>query len=194
MAVSKKVEETPIIPEVVEQLPKELVRIFQQYGVRLNRVLPKDQSEDLDTDPTTPLGAATKQYVDAAIAGAGSIPAGSRIYFDQDAAPTGWTRDVTLNDRMLRVVSGARADGGSWTLAGLTVGSHVLSIAEMPAHTHDIEGPGLAAQGAPGLRTPGANVGILTSSTGGGGGHVHGLTSDASWRPLHHDCIIAVKD
>jgi hypothetical protein len=65
----------------------------------------------LDADPDAALKAATKQYVDA-----GTLPSGTRMIFDQDSAPTGWTRDIsTVDDKVIRIVTGARADGGTWT-------------------------------------------------------------------------------
>jgi len=125
-----------------------------------------------------------------------SLPAGTRMVFDQDAAPTGWTRDVSINDRVIRIVSGARAHGGSWTISGLTVDSHVLTVAEIPAHTHTSQ-PGrsnLGGDPAGGDTKPTYNASDVTGSAGGGGGHTHGLTADGTWRPLHRDMIIAAKD
>lgn len=55
----------------------------------------------------------------------------------QSAAPTGWVQDVTVNDRLLRVVSTAGGGtAGSWILSGLTIGTSSLSIAQLAAHPH----------------------------------------------------------
>lgn len=60
------------------------------------------------------------------------IPAGTVMVFYQAAAPTGWTKVVTQNDRALRVVSGT--GGGTGGATGLSTGiTHVVS-----AHTHSI--------------------------------------------------------
>ena len=123
--------------------------------------------------------------------------AGTRMVFDQDTAPTGWTKETDVDDRVIRIVSGTRTDGGTWTVAGITVDSHVLTITEMPAHTHDIGTlrlftGSITTSVAYGSLTPGATKN--TSSAGGGGGHVHGLTSDGTWRPLHRDMITCSKD
>ena len=64
--------------------------------------------------PQNTLHAATKQYVDDALS-SGGLPSGTRMVFDQDAAPVGWTRDFSVNDKMIRIVSGTRVDGGTWT-------------------------------------------------------------------------------
>lgn len=66
-----------------------------------------------------------------------SLAAGTAMLFHQAAAPTGWTQDTTVNDRVLRMVSGAGAGtGGSWTISGVTVDNHALTVSEMPAHDH----------------------------------------------------------
>src|SRR5437762_12577929 len=54
----------------------------------------------------------------------GAFPSGTRMLFDNDTAPTGWTRDTTINDVVITLVSGARVHGGSWTISGLTMNSH----------------------------------------------------------------------
>jgi len=83
-----------------------------------------------------------KAYVDS-VAG-GSFPAGTKMYFYQAAAPTGWTIDNTLGDAVLAVHGSSSYHGsasggvrdGSWTLTGITAtagntGAHVLTDAEM---------------------------------------------------------------
>jgi hypothetical protein len=41
------------------------------------------------------------------------FPSGTALVFQQTAAPTGWTKSVTHNDKALRVVSGAVGSGGA---------------------------------------------------------------------------------
>ena len=81
-------------------------------------------------------------------------PSGTSMLFVQSAAPTGWTKQTTHNDKTLRVVSGTASSGGSVafttafaskTPAGSisssvsgTTASHTLSIAEIPSHNHFI--------------------------------------------------------
>ena len=65
------------------------------------------------------------------------IPAGTRMIFYQASAPTGWTKVTTVNDRVLRVVSGdGGGTGGNWQISGITVDGHTLTINEIPGHTH----------------------------------------------------------
>jgi len=42
-----------------------------------------------------------------------TFPSGTLMLFQQTAAPTGWTKQTTHNDKTLRVVSGAAGSGGS---------------------------------------------------------------------------------
>lgn len=87
---------------------------------------------------------------------------GTKLLFQQSSAPTGWTKDVTHNDKSMRVVSGTVGSGGSVafttafasqavsgsissttasnqdTTAGGTVGNTTLSAAQMPSHKHNI--------------------------------------------------------
>lgn len=122
------------------------------------------------------------------------MDAGTRVAFHQAAAPTGWTQDVSVNDRVLRVVSGSGGgNGGSWTISGVTVDSHTLTISEIPAHTHTTSrttGAFLAAGGATQNLTGETDSG----SAGGGGGHSHGLTANGAWRPAYTDVIVAARD
>lgn len=90
---------------------------------------------------------------------------GTRLLFQQTAAPTGWTKDTSQNDKALRVVSGAVGSGGtvafstafankafsgstsSETVTG-TVGSTTLDISQIPSHTHYVASGGGAGAGA----------------------------------------------
>ena len=95
--------------------------------------------------------------VTAAKIASGAIPAafpsGTRMLFQQTAAPTGWTKDTTQNDKALRVVSGAVSSGGSvafstafanrtvsgnvdnFTATGTIVGT-ALTEGQLPIHRH----------------------------------------------------------
>lgn len=77
-----------------------------------------------------------------------NFPSGTRMIFQQTAAPTGWTKDTTHNNKALRLVSGSVSSGGtvafttafaSKSVAG-TVGATALTTAQMPAHTHSVSG------------------------------------------------------
>jgi hypothetical protein len=151
-----------------------------------------------------------------------AFPSGTRMLFQQTAAPTGWTKDTTQDDKALRVVSGAVGSGGSVafstafanrtvsgnvdnTTAGGTVGSTVLDVTQIPSHTHtftygtnDVNGGG----GSYPMYNAGSSV-KTTAATGGGGGHTHSFTGTAHNHSFsttldmavqYVDLIIASKD
>ena len=65
------------------------------------------------------------------------IPSGTVMLFYQAAAPLGWTKQTTHNDKALRVVSGAGGGAGgsnpfSTVMAQSVTGNHTLVAAEMP--------------------------------------------------------------
>lgn len=140
---------------------------------------------------------------------AGSFDAGTRMYFDQGAAPTGWTRDVTasLNDRAIRIVTGARTpNGGDWAITGMSV--------TLGAHWHEvpINLDGTVPEAVPLASWPpgssgttrttmysnaaaGAGLNRLTSKSGDPvSTSAQVVSSDGTWRPLYRDCICAQKN
>lgn len=124
------------------------------------------------------------------------VPAGSKVAFFQAAAPTGWTQDTSVNDVVLRAVSGSGGvGGGDWTISGLTVEGHALSIDEMPAHSHSYTPPSANyASITAGATITRVGAAAQTGSQGGGAAHSHGLSADGNWRPAYIDVIIASKD
>jgi hypothetical protein len=134
-----------------------------------------------------------------------AFPAGTRMLFQQTTAPTGWTKDTTHDNKALRVVSGTVGTGGSVafttafasqavsgsissttatnqaTTAGGTVGSHTLTVAEMPSHRHGhiLSGGNSTTGGASVLGSAtqtDRSTNIFTPFTGGGGSHSHSFS------------------
>lgn len=150
-------------------------------------------------------------------AAAGGFPAGTAMLFVQTAAPTGWTKSTTHNDKALRVVSGTASSGGSvafttafasQSVSG-TVGSTTLSTAEMPSHTHasgygsssplprfgSVSGLASARIDFSTASSSATTTGAITTSTGGGGSHNHTFTGTAINLAVQYvDVIIATKD
>lgn len=128
-----------------------------------------------------------------------AFPASTSMLFYQDAAPTGWTKDVagTLDNHALRVVTSTAWAGGSngataFTSvfgAGKATASHVLSIAEMPSHDHQSISSSVNVAGGSAQRSA-KSSGNSGGVTGGGGGHLHDLSLDLNYISL----IRATKD
>jgi hypothetical protein len=76
----------------------------------------------------------------------GGFESGTRMLFQQTAAPVGWTKQTDQNDAALRVVSAAVSSGGSmgFTTAFATRQSagHTLTEAQIPLHGHGVNDPG----------------------------------------------------
>ena len=133
------------------------------------------------------------------------LPTGTVMLFAQTAAPTGWTKSTTHDNKALRVVSGSASSGGSvafttafasQAVAG-TVGDTTLTIAQIPSHTHTYpNGSTTASYKVDGNTGPnGYFVSGSTDATGGGGSHTHTFTGTAINLAVSYvDVIIATKD
>lgn len=135
-----------------------------------------------------------------------SFPAGTAMLFVQTAAPTGWTKSTTHNDKALRIVSGSASSGGSvaFTTAFAsqavsgTVGNTTLTTTQIPSHTHSLPyvgGGSLSYTLAFSCANAGLNGSIPTGATGGGGSHNHSFSGTAINLAVQYvDVIIATKD
>lgn len=141
-----------------------------------------------------------------------AFPAGTRMSFNQTAAPTGWTKDTNaiLNDSILRIVTGTAATGGATAFSTFngqtTVGATTLALAQTPSHSHshptsqNFAGANLTGGNTTSISYQAGNLGgtinngVFTSPTtnaqGGGGSHSHSLTTNIKFV----DFIIASKD
>lgn len=130
-------------------------------------------------------------------AAAAAFDAGTRLAFQQTAAPTGWTKDTTaaINDSMLRLVTGTASSGGTtafstWS-AVTSTGAFTLSTTEMPSHSHSYTlQSGAAAKGSGGVAASASTTSSSTGATGGGASHSHSLTRSLKY----YDFIIASKN
>ena len=150
------------------------------------------------------------------------FPSGTRMLFQQTAAPTGWTKDTSTNNAALRLVSGTVTTGGTMNFTGAfgasrsitgTVNNFTLGATHVPTHDHFIAGSGTGTTALsstlytnytsnPGTNndytlagsTNVANRG-LTNTYGSGGSHAHGFTGDALAMDVKYvDVIVAQKD
>ncbi len=136
------------------------------------------------------------------VVGVDAFASGTSMLFQQTAAPTGWTKQTTHNDKSLRLVSGSVGTGGSVAFStamatptsNLAVGAGnlavsmsgnisdtTLSVNQIPAHLHQFDrsgGSGTARKVVTGNNSSNANANTLTNprtqNTGGGGAHNHG--------------------
>ena len=135
--------------------------------------------------------------------GVAGFPSGTRMSFQQTAAPTGWTKDTTaaINDSILRFVTGAASSGGSlafstWA-AQTTDGATTLSTAQIPSHTH-VRGAFYTGNNVNwsytnihhGSDNSGADGSWETGAAGGGGSHTHSLSQALKY----YDFIIATAN
>jgi len=134
------------------------------------------------------------------------IVAGTRMLFQQTAAPTGWTKEVsaTYNDVALRITTGTVtvAGTGAFTTvfnAATVTDGHALSIAETAAHTHTgttgtesvththahPSGIGSAASGNVSFHFSNAGFGTMTTTTESAN-HTHSFTSASTGSGTAH--------
>lgn len=123
---------------------------------------------------------------------------GTRIGFQQTAAPTGWTKDTTaaMNDSIMRIVTGSAGNGGSNAFSsynGVTsVGATTLTTTQIPSHSHTVSVSSGGSIGSQGLanNSAGGTTNLTSSSQGGGGSHTHSTSRDIKY----YDFIIATKN
>lgn len=145
-----------------------------------------------------------------------AFPSGTLMLFQQTAAPTGWTKQTTHDNKALRVVSGTASSGGTTafttvfanqtptiTTSGLSAGATTLSTTQIPSHTHTQTGntnPDVpSGNWTQNVWNAGNNGGPSTGATGGGGSHSHSISGSATSSAItlnvqYVDLIIASKD
>jgi microcystin-dependent protein len=136
-----------------------------------------------------------------------TFPTGTLMLFQQTAAPIGWTKQTTHNNKALRVVTGTAGSGGTTNFTGVfssrtpagtnsagSVSNHTLTEAQIPSHSHDVNnqtanGPQWLAfsredlnpyadSDGTGYTGGGSNDRIFSIvNSGGGGSHNHGFTN-----------------
>lgn len=126
-----------------------------------------------------------------------SFPSGTRMLFQQTAAPTGWTKEsnATYNDAAPRFTTGTVGTGGADafnTLFGTSksTAGFTLTNAEIPSHTHAAmqweQDFGMTGGGS--VFGVGVQTQATSGATGGGGSHSHTLNN---MNLKFVDCIVA---
>jgi hypothetical protein len=133
--------------------------------------------------------------------GAPIVPAGTLMLFPMAAAPVGWTKDTTHNDKTLRVVNTSGGGSGgtnafSTQFSTINSGNLALTVAQLASHGHPTSPTNFA-----GLDTGGPSGANITSGVYGfaglgivanGSNSPHGHTVDM--RVQYVDIIIASKN
>jgi hypothetical protein len=118
------------------------------------------------------------------------IPSGTVMLFYQAAAPTGWTKITTQDNKALRVVSGTGGVAGGTTAfssvftnqtptisGSFSIGATTLSTGQMPSHAHSISTAiNIYEGGQVGGGFGGGSISISTNAEGGGGSHTHSIS------------------
>jgi len=129
------------------------------------------------------------------------FPQGCRMFFQQKAAPSGWTKVTTYNDCAIRLVngdlsnrtngysfSGCFASGRGTSAVTISMGTYdaTLSVGQLAAHGHLYHSPGTMIGYGGGSPYNGASWGEYgndygwgTSNTGSNQGHSHGTWNNA---------------
>ena len=147
--------------------------------------------------------------IDAVNASSG-FPSGTKILSHQAAAPTGWTKQTSVNDSAMRVVSGntGGSTGGSLAFSTLfatgktvslsgNVGATTLTVKQMPSHAHSYRRPLYQEGGASSSPTRSYSYDTVnTGNTGGSQSHTHSLsgTANIALNVKYTDVIICSKD
>lgn len=124
------------------------------------------------------------------------VPSGAVILWTGVSCPVGYTRLSALDGKFLAsgTTYNAAAGGSNTHNHGGATESHVLTINEMPAHTHGLQGHFDAGQPGPSwyINFNEPNIG-QTQSTGGNAGHTHAISS-ADNRPEFATVLLCQKD
>ncbi|MDH2354906.1 hypothetical protein QCM80_30190 [Bradyrhizobium sp. SSUT112] len=126
-----------------------------------------------------------------------TFPSGTLMLFQQTNAPVYWTKQVTHNDKALRVVSGATSSGGTNAFSTIfnnpiATQNTTITVSSMPSHNHSylVGSAANVIQSNNSFPALTSSVGANTGSTGGDGAHSHALIMSVAYV----DLIIASKD
>lgn len=109
----------------------------------------------------------------------------NKLPWYQAAAPTGWVKDTSQNDKAMRVVSGTGGgSGGSRALSSAVVGGTALSTNQLNAHSHTVAYSTVSVEGL----MPSSPVSVVSAlGVGAGSGNTSSVGAD-----LTHDHALAL--
>jgi hypothetical protein len=127
-----------------------------------------------------------------------TFPSGTLQLFQQTNAPLYWTKQVSHNDKALRVVSGTASSGGSGAFSSnfnnaLSTANTTITNSTAPSHAHSyntVTFPGGSGPPGSGGATTISSGGATTGSIGSDGAHNHAFQLNVAYV----DLILASKD
>jgi hypothetical protein len=128
------------------------------------------------------------KFPDGSTQTSAGVPLGTVMMFVQTAAPTGWTKSTTHNDKALRVVSGSVSSGGSVGFSTAfasqavvgTVGATTLTTAQIPSHNHSGSASTASLTGFFQAGKPASASGIVSVNATGLSGGADGTQASAT--------------
>lgn len=126
-----------------------------------------------------------------------AFPSGTKLLFQQTAAPTGWTKITTTDNAALRIVSGTVGSGGSVnfttafasqtpsgsiSVSGGSVSATTLTSSQIPSHTHGFSGTsgGMNSNNPHGHNLSSNGQANLVTSFSGGATNTNGAQTAAN--------------
>lgn len=124
---------------------------------------------------------------------ASAVPTGSKMLFIQTAAPTGWTKDTTHNNKALRIVNGTAGSGGTASFSSV-----FTSRTPTGSNTSATAGGSISTTAVTGTIGDTTATGSISNTTAGGtvnattaGGTVGGTALTVANLPSHTHSISA---
>jgi hypothetical protein len=93
---------------------------------------------------------------------------GTKMLFQQTAAPVGWTKGTTHDNKALRVVTGTASSGGSTAFTSVFA-ARTITEDNLPAHTHSFSAT---------TSSDGAHTHFTFDDVDAGGSGAEGVTTD----------------
>jgi|GEM_PF-3358324 len=124
-----------------------------------------------------------------------NLPVDTAMFFKQNTVPTNWVFDSSCNDMVIlntSTQSEGGSTGGSWTLSGISVNGHAVTLPEFPSHKHGIDVRWHVASTGGTVRNAdwgGTHMDTETKAAGGGLAHTHSMTLGNTWRPAYSKLI-----
>lgn len=128
---------------------------------------------------------ATTAFVTTAVNNAEPFPSGTSMLFQQTAAPTGWTKQTTHNDKAIRLTTGTVGTGGSSAFSTALATPSVAggAISGNPTNNHSVSSGNLAATAGNLAVSMSGNISSTTLTTNQIPAHTHATYNNGGNNP-----------